>query len=202
MSGNNKIVVFLMAGLLITACQTNSIIPAAYNFKAREVQNNPYGCWTVLQIKPEPALVYPQSISGELLFMDADTLFLLVSDHKIFSIFSDSLQKAELYTHQNMGNEYLKAASYFLIPNALGTILYVSEFGSGFLLLGLPVAVVGIITSIGEGSNKNNVLIYPEKNSLENLAQFARFPAGKPLGVDLTQMKLKPDPASFKKPKK
>lgn len=202
MSGNNKIVFLLLTGWLMTACQTTTYIPTAYNFKGKEIKNNPYGCWTILEYKVDSGLLQPETISGELLFMDADTLFLLTSNSYLYPIFSQYIIKAELYTHKNMAGNYITTAGVLLIPSVVGALVHSSESGGLFLVLGIPVTVVGLVSSIIEGSGKHNVLIYPEKNSLEDLSRFARFPAGRPLSVDLTQLKLKPDPALLKKPKK
>ncbi|MBC8004039.1 MAG: hypothetical protein H7X84_01085 [Verrucomicrobia bacterium] len=186
----------------MTACQTTTFIPAAYNFKAKEVKNNPYGCWTILEHKADSGLLQTETVSGELLFMDADTLFLLVSDSYVYPIFSQYILKAELYTHKNMAGNYITTAGILLIPSVVGALVHTSQYGGAFLVLGIPVTVIGLVNSIVEGSGKRNVLVYPEKNSIENLARFARFPAGRPLSVDLHQLKLKPDPVSLKKPKK
>lgn len=192
MSGNYKIAFLLIVVGLLTACQTSSIVPAAYNFKAREAKNNPYGCWTILEVKADKEIPQIETISGELLFRDADTLFLLVSDNNVLPIFSESVIKAQLYTHRNMGDNYLTTTALFLIPNLLGALIHTSEYGGAFLALGIPVAVFGLLNTFIEGSSKRNMLLYPENNSLENLSQFARFPAGRPLSIDLHQLKLKP----------
>lgn len=186
----------------MTACQTTTIIPAAYNFKAKEIKNNPYGCWTILEYKADSGLLQPETISGELLFMEADTLFLLVSDSNVYRLFSPYITKAELYTHKNYAGNYISTTALLLIPTVVGALVHTSQYGGAFLVLGIPVTVIGLVNSIVEGSGKRNVLVYPEKNSLENLVKFSRFPAGRPVSVDMTQLKLKPDPASFKKPKK
>lgn len=196
MSGNNKILLLLIAGWLITACQTTSTIPVAYSFKAKEVKNNPYGCWTIMEIKPEQGIPQIETISGELLFMDADTLYMLISDRNVWPIYTESILKAELYTHRNMAGNYLSTAAIFLIPNLIGTMIHTSEYGGGFLVLGIPVAAMGLLHTILEGSKKRNMLLYPEKNTLENLSHFARFPASRPLNVDLNQLILKPTPVS------
>lgn len=196
MSKNNKIGILLIACWIFTACQTTSTIPIAYNFKAKEVKNNPYGCWTTLVVKPEDQKLQPETISGELLFMDADTLFLLISDKNVWPVYSASILKAQLYTHRNMGGSYLTTTALFLIPNVVGALIHTGEYGGGFLVIGIPVAAFGLLHTIIEGSSKRNMLLYPEKNTLENLSQFARFPAGRPLNVDLHELKLKPTPVS------
>ncbi|HET6555838.1 MAG TPA: hypothetical protein VFG54_00895 [Prolixibacteraceae bacterium] len=146
-------------------------------------------------------MLQPETVSGELIFVYADTLFLLVSDRNVWPIYTESIIKAELYTHRNMQGDFLTTTALYLIPNVLGSLIYINEFGGGFLLLGVPVAVTGFIVSIVEGGRKRNVLLYPEKNTLENLSQFARFPAGRPVNIDLHQLKLKQIPVSTKKRK-
>lgn len=181
-----------MAGWIFTACQVNSYVPDAYSFKASEIKKNPYGCWTIMEVKANEQMVQPETVSGELLFMDGDTLFLLVTDRIVRPIAAESILKAELYTHRNMGENYLSTTALFLIPNVLGALIHTSEFGGGFLAIGIPVAAMGLLHSIIEGSSKRNMLQYPKKNSLDELSQFSRFPAGRPLNVDLHQFKLKP----------
>lgn len=192
MSGNNKIGLLLIAVWFLTACQTTSTIPAAYNFKAKEVKNNPYGCWTSMEIKPNQGLPQTETISGELLFMDADTIYLLVRDRNVRPVITGSILKAELVTHRNNSDSYLSTTAIFLILNVIGALVHTSEFGGGFLLIGIPVAAMGLLHTIIEGSSKRNMLLYPEKNTLENLSKFARYPAGRPINIDLHQLTLKP----------
>lgn len=179
-----------MACILLIACQTMTNVPEAYQFTFKEIRTSPYGCWIILQIKPEQKAVALQEIAGELVCMDTDSLYLLVHDRMVQAVYSGSVTKAELFTHRNMSGKYFGITMLYLAPTLVGAMVH-SEFGAEFLSLGIPMALVGIGQSASESGSKNNMLVYPEKNKLESFSHFARFPAGKPDKVDFKQLVLK-----------
>lgn len=181
---------FLTVGILLTACKTVDI-PDAYNFRVKEVQNNPYGCWTKISLDSIFVSDGIYQINGELLAMGPDTSILLVADGAIKKVPNNSIKYAELYTHKNQAGTYMGVTGLYLIPNIIGTVAYLNNYGDAFLLIGLPVAVTGIIRSIIEATSNKNILAYPEKSTLDQFILFARYPAGMPQSINLTKLTLK-----------
>ena len=190
MSIHKQIVLVLALGALLAACQTINI-PEAYNFKPKEIKGNPYGCWTVVQYFAHKDSHVTDTIAGELICIDSDTLSLLVDDWHVRSIFSGDVFQADLYTHKNMSRTYNGLTLIYLIPNFIGSIAYAADYGSSFLALGIPVAVVGFVIGSIEGHSSQYKLQYPQKVSLDQLRLYARFPKGKPINVDFKQLYLK-----------
>jgi len=182
----------LIAGILMTSCKTMKTIPDSYNFTVKESRGNPYGCWTVLNINSLQNGLVHDTIAGEFVCMDADTIYLLVGDRIVRPIYSGSVLNAQLYTHKNQAGTYFTITSLFLVPNLIGSVVVAGEFAGDILLLGIPMAVVGITHIIIESSAHRNILNYPGKNILDEFKMFARFPAGKPSNIDLNQLMLKP----------
>lgn len=180
-----------MAVILLTACRTTIQIPDAYNFSLRESKTTPYGCWTILSVNSGPNLPVQEKIAGELLCMKDDTIYVLVYDRMVRPIDFGSVIEAQLFTHKNQAGTYATLTTLFLAPALIGALIS-TDYAGEFLSLGIPGAIMGISRMIVEGGSNKYMLIYPHKNSLDNLNQFSRFPAGKPLAIDLNQLTLKP----------
>lgn len=174
----NRILIFF-ACMLVAGCKTANI-PEAYNFKPKEVRSNPFGCWMEVSVAHSEFSNDTFFFAGELLAMNPDSAFLLVTDGQLKAIANKSILSASLYTHQNQAGTYLRLTGLSLIPNFLGLIFYLSEYGGGFLALGIPVTVVGLIQTAKDGNFQKNVLVYPKKNTLDQFIPFSRFPAGIP----------------------
>ncbi len=190
MSDNKKTWIVLLAGLFLVACQT-MYVPDAYNFSVKESKVNPYGYWTVVTFKADPEKLAPEMVAGELICIDSDTLYLLESDSLVWPIYARSVVKAELFTHKNQTGTYAALSSLLLVPNIIGALTNVEEYGGGFLAIGIPTALIGLSRVLAESKSHDNILVYPEKNRLENFKLYARFPAGKPENVDFNQLTLK-----------
>lgn len=191
MLNSKRLFAWFIAGMLLTACQPMIKIPDAYNFTTKEIKGNPYGCWMIVTFSTTQNPLVPDIIAGEFICTDADTLYLLVNDFQVRSIYSNSVIQAELFTHQNQAATYTKVTSFLLIPNLLGALIYMSEYGGGFLALGIPITIVGGATILIENLAHRNILLYPGKTSLDKLELFARFPSGKPANIDFKQLTLK-----------
>jgi hypothetical protein len=157
MSGNKKSMILFIAGMILTACQTVKI-PAAYNFTVKETQRNPYGCWTIMTLNSPKDTLVQNSIAGELICMDSDTIYLLELDRLVRPISSGSVRKAELITHKNQAGNYALRTSLFLVPGIIGALAYASDYGGDFLLTGIPVALIGFSQALAEGSSHRNIL--------------------------------------------
>ena len=185
----NKYILILLVFWSIEGCKTTDI-PDPYNFRRNELQSNPFGCWMEATVSPSELSSEITSYSGELLHINSDSTYLLISDRVIKSINNESILSSKLYTHQNQSGNYILTNGLFIIPNIIGALTY-TEYAGGFLLLGIPVTVAGIIHSVIEGSSNHQILIYPKKNSMDDLRSFARYPAGLPENANLNQLYLK-----------
>lgn len=190
MSNRRKIFLLCFCGLLLVFCRTTDI-PQAYDFRTSEIKENPYGSW--IKVTPDSLKANHESkqIAGELICIESDSLYILESDFKVKVIPVTGISHAELFTHKNQSNTYGTLTAAFFAPSLIGALVYASEYGGSFLALGVPVAVVGLVHAIIEGNSSKSILSYPEKVTLEQLKLFSRFPAGKPLGINLVQLKLK-----------
>jgi hypothetical protein len=178
----------MIAGILITGCTTVNI-PLAYQFKPKDIQNNPYGCWTVLTVSTEenePIVSY----AGELLACENDTFYLLALNNIVLQVDTGRIVAAKLYTHKNQGDTYFFLSGALAIPGILGALIYTENAGA-FLMMGFPVAVIGIFTAVNQWNSKVNELIYPQKNTLNDFVRYARFPAGLPEDIHLELLRTK-----------
>ena len=170
----------------VTSCAPVTI-PNAYNFRIKDLQTNPYGCW--MEIVSDTTENQNFNMSGELLNLAADSTYLLVADGNVCSIKNTSILSARLFTHKNQSGTYFTLGAIFASPALIGALG--TEYGGGFLLIGAPVMLVGIVQSIIESDKKRNILVYPQKNNLKDLSLFARFPAGMPENVNYGMLTLK-----------
>lgn len=187
MSSHKKIVLGIIIAGILFACQTVNI-PDAYNFRPREIKQNPYGCWITVEYSAQRVDPVILETSGELICIEKDTLYLLTGDGIVEPIFSGKISNAVLYTHKNQGGKYAGLTLAYLIPNLLGVF---TEYGGSFLAVGLPVALVGFLNAIVEGSSSKSQLQYPRKATADQLSLYARFPVGRPDHVDFRQLSLK-----------
>ncbi len=190
MSNRRKIFLLCFCGLLLVSCRTTNI-PQAYDFRTSEIKENPYGCW--IKVVPDSLKAHRESkqIAGELICIEADSLYILEDDSSVKAIYATDIAHAELFTHKNQSNTYGMLTGAFFAPSLIGALVYASEYGSSFLALGIPVALVGLTHVIIEGNSTKSVLSYPDGISLDRLKLFARFPAGRPVGIDFSQLFLK-----------
>lgn len=188
MSKMNKISLLLLV-VVITGCKTANI-PEAYDYKVKELQKNPFGCWMDISVNTADSVPEIHSMAGELLYMDSDSSFLLVADGVVNRFGNRSIVSAKLYTHKNQSGTYMLTTGLLILPNIIGAIAYPEDAG-GFLLLGVPVAITGITQAAIESSGKKHIMAFPERNKLNEFCKFSRFPGGIPENIDLRLLYLK-----------
>jgi hypothetical protein len=185
-----KWILVLLVGFGFAGCQTANI-PEPYNFRVKDLQKNPYGCWMEVTVDSASAVIHHFTTqSGELLTMNRDSVILLIADGKVKSIHIRSILASKLYTHKNQSGTYLLMTGLYMIPAIIGALAnpdYVGEF----MLLTVPVTIVGVFQSVKDGTAQRNVLVYPAKNNLDDFKPFARFPAGMPKDIDFGVLYLK-----------
>lgn len=187
-----KWILFLLVCVGFAGCKTVNI-PEPYNFKVKELQKNPFGCWMEVSVDSSTAVILDfTTVSGELLNISRDSVYLLVADGRIKSIKIGSILTSKLYTHKNQSGTYLLMTSLYMIPGIIGAIAN-PDYAEQFMLMTLTVSLVGIIHSVREGALERNILVYPKKNSIDDFKPFARFPAGLPenININLNLLNLK-----------
>jgi hypothetical protein len=185
-----KYIVLVIVAIIVVTCKVAEV-PAAYKFKPGEIRGNPYGSWTEVSFLV-PGLTFPSVVSGELLALNQDTMFLLSADGKVQFVNVSTIATAELCTHKLQTGRYLFFTLLFSIPSVIGMTSY-SEYVLDFFSLGAYVYINGVIMLVKEGSFKHNFLIYPKKHSLLYFNAFSRYPSGMPVNIDYNELTLKRD---------
>ena len=189
MSKINPIWIILIC-LAAASCKTADI-PAEYNYRVSEIQNNPFGCWMELKLISHDNLLSFKNISGELLSVEKDSVYLLTGDGTV-DVFSElAVVSATLYIHKNQLGTYMAVTGLLILPNMIG-VATGGEFAGYFLLIALPAAVIGSVIAGIEGKlNATNTLHYPGANKISDMKKYSRFPAGIPPGIDFRLLFLK-----------
>jgi hypothetical protein len=167
-------------------CRTAEDIPVAYQFKMKETDHNPYGCWIIANVRE--AKQTSSMFAGELLCFSEDSVYLLTADFSVNQYNRNSIISATICTHKNMSGHYAWMSTIFFIPNVLGVAVHNIP---AFLALGIPTAVAGLIVAVNESSSGRNILHIPGDLPMNQLGKYARFPAGKPEGINLRSLTLK-----------
>lgn len=174
--------------LIITGCDSAKI-PSYYLRSPKEAINGITGSWVEVTMIPTPGKAKSLGLSGELIAAQSDTLYIL-SDIKLSAISKNNIETACLYIFKNQGGKYALFTGLLLAPNIIGAVASGGEYAGGFLAMGIPMSITGIIITIMEGSSKSNRLIYPSRNSIEEFRKFARFPMGIPPELDKNELRL------------
>lgn len=180
---------FILVILASVSCKTAEI-PQAYNYKVSEVQNNPFGCWMEININISDSVLSPTAISGELLSIEKDSVYLLTGDGAVSVTAKKSVVWAALYTHKNQKGNYMALTGVLIAPNIIGAVA-VSDYALEMLLMAIPTLIIGFTHAAIESSKQRNVLVYPEKNDINGFINYSRFPAGIPPGIDFRLLYLK-----------
>lgn len=167
--------------VLSISCQTYTI-PTAYDKPYSEIKEDPYGCWSEFELRNSDS-----KVSGELICMERDSVYVLVFDQRVQAIEAAQIAGYKIYTYKNQSGRYGRYSLLYLIPSVVGAFIHSDYFGE-FLFLGTPVGVVGLTHMIIEGSNKKNVITANNTIRLHEISKYARYPGGKPIGVDLNQL--------------
>jgi len=185
MSGKtNTILLLLFCLAFMPGCQKR-IIPASYMPTPENATMSIKGSWIVLNTHEDSLLLAEKSISGELMAIQADTLYLL-TDAALIAVNSNMISSAVLYPFKPQTSITPIIALLSSLPSVFGAI---AKDDGAFLLLGVPVLITGAVMSAIEGGG--NVMKYPARHTLNDLTKFARFPQGLPSGLDPEKLRLK-----------
>lgn len=183
-----KFILLVLVFLVAAACKVAEV-PDAYKFKPREIRNNLYGSWTEVSFML-PGLTAASFVSGELLAMNMDSMYLLTADGKVQSVEVSAIKTAALCTHKKQSGSYFILTLLFSIPSIIGMIS-LPEHAGEFFIVGTFVYGNGLIMILKEEAFNSNFLVYPNKHSLLLFNTFSRYPAGIPQNIDFSQLTLK-----------
>lgn len=173
---------------ILTLCSCNTArIPTEYRFKPKEVEKTTTGCWIDIITSPANKSLPGIKISGELIAIQYDTIYLL-TEIQLNGIPESEVKNAVLYIYNNQAGPFMLATVLLLIPNIIAAIANNEAY---FLLLDVPWLIGGTFISINESTRGSHQLKYPEKNNLDDIGKFARFPQGIPPGLNKDKLHLK-----------
>jgi len=165
-------------------CQKR-MIPASYMPTPDAATMNIKGSWIVLNTDNDALPISGKIISGELMAVQSDSVYLL-TDSALLAVNRNMIISAVLYPFKPQTAVTPIIAMLSSLPAIFGAI---AKDDGAFLLLGVPVMITGAVMSAIEGGG--NVMKYPARYQLNDLAKFARFPQGLPSGLDPEKLRLK-----------
>jgi|GEM_PF-4887989 hypothetical protein len=182
----NQIIRLIVCLIFLTECQ-NSMIPRAYMPQPSMAEKSSTGSWIVIQMQQDLPLSRPTEISGELIAIENDTVYLLTSS-AFLKIHQGAVTTAVLYPFKPQSATVSFITGLSLLPTMIGAIIR-PDPGVALLIIGIPLLVTGTIMSMNE--LYGNVMKYPLKYSLKDLGRFSRFPQGMPPDLDPGNLRLK-----------
>ncbi len=166
--------ILLLPGFILGCAATQA--PRGWLASPTAMQTESYGGWVKLQYST--AAKKKVSLAGELIAIDADSVFL--AGDTFHAIALSDLKSARLETYQSNS-----AGMGGLV--GLGTV---STISNGLLLIfTAPIWIIGGSVTTGVRS-REPMIDYPRRE-WSRLAAFARFPQGLPGGIDRRQIKIK-----------
>ena len=186
MSRSIKSILILSGLILILSGCDISKIPVNYRFSPGSLKTEITGHWTEVKLNSINIFNSSMPLSGELIAIQSDTLFLL-TDTGLKDIRTSAINNALVYVYSNQSWKFGSATGLLYFPEIVAAFAYGEP---GFLLLGIPWITLGTIMTMSEASNKSNLLSYPNNCQLQDLNKFARFPQGMPPGIDKSRLHL------------
>jgi len=182
----NQIILLGVCLVLLTECQ-NSMIPRAYVPGPSMAEKSITGSWIVMTIQQDLPLPAKSEISGELIAIENDTVYLLTRS-SFLRIRQGTVSKAVIYPFRPQSSTVLAITGLSLLPTLFGSVIR-PDPGAALLLLGIPLVVTGTIMGMNE--YYGSIIRYPQYYSLKDLSRFARFPQRLPPGFDPERLHLK-----------
>lgn len=187
---NINLILFLIL-LLLSSCNASRIpstVPKGFVPPLREIKERVTGSWIDIALRTSDNPAENIKVSGELIAIHSDSIFVLTFD-KLLAFNIQSVEKAKLYLFISPVNIYGLATALLFMPNLVGIIA--TNYGVGFLSLGIPWLITGTVSSVIEEANNKNILEFPSKSKLDDFRKFARFPMGIPVEVKKEQLYFK-----------
>ena len=143
------------------------------------------GSWMVISAYNDTHRLAEKSISGELMAIQSDTVYLL-TDSALVAVNRNMINSVVLYLFKPQTKTAPLISGLSYLPNVFGAIA-INE--GAVLLLGVPLLITGAVMSAIESTG--SVMRYPGKYQLKAFSKFARFPQGLPPGLDPEKLHLK-----------
>jgi len=182
----NHIIQLIVCLIFLTECQ-NSMIPRAYMPQPSMAGKSIAGSWIVMTMQQDLPLSRQPKISGELIAIENDTVYLL-TDSAFVKIHQGAVNTALLYPFKPQGTAFAVITGLSLLPNILGAVIR-PDPGAAVLIVGIPLLVTGTIMGMNE--YYGYIMRYPQKYSLKDLGKYSRFPQGMPPGLDPGNLQFK-----------
>lgn len=125
------------------------------------------------------------AISGELIAIQSDTMYLLTTVH-LEAIHLLNINEAVIYMYQRRPGLYAGLTGLLYIPDIIAAVAYDE---AGFLIIGLPGLICGTVVTVLEANNLN-ILKYPKNNNQYDLKKYSRFPQGMPKDIERSKLHL------------
>jgi hypothetical protein len=179
-------ILFVSGFILFLSGCSSSKVPVSYSYNKRELRKEITGSWTEVKLNPTDTTGQKTAISGELIAIQSDTVYILTS-MGLQGIHEYNINEAVVYMYRNQAGMYATITLLLYIPDIVAAIITGYPY---FLLIGLPWIVMGSTIALIETSNQSNLLNYPFGNQFQELKKFARFPQGIPPGIDKSRLHL------------
>lgn len=179
--------ILILAGfiLFLSGCYVSKI-PVSYRHSPRSLKTEITGHWTEVKLNSKDISDHDKTLSGELIAIQSDTLYLLTSTG-LKAIHTSNIDNAILYIFMNQSGIFGVSTGLLYVPDIIAALSYAER---GFLALGVPWVITGTIVTVIEASDKSNLLNYPYYAQLQELNKFSRFPQGMPPEIDKSRLHL------------
>ena len=170
----------LLSIFLISGCATVKT-PAGFLPRGKKAESNIYGGWMATICQTPQESINQIAIGGELIAIQNDSVYLLSPDTlRVVSI--HSIEHATIVTHKYDIGIYALRTGLALTPNLIGMVA--TEYAGGFMMIGIPLAVTGLIASLIDAGSAYEMKYPRDVSSVQEMKKIARFPQGIPEGLD------------------
>lgn len=177
--------ILLLFALLLCGCYTRRI-PGHYLPGPKDVGFSALGSWILVRPSPLSDSSQPAEVSGELIGIRSDTLFVLTVD-SIILIGKGQVAEASLFIFREPMRKYAVLTGLFLVPVVISMIAYPTD---PFIIFSFAPLFAGSLSAIFEALSAESRLSYPSVHSLADFLRYSRFPQGIPPGVNLEELRM------------
>ena len=170
--------------LLVSGCNS-SLVPSGYRNNIHDLPYLISGNWTDVKIKSPGTSSEEIKVSGELIAIQSDTLYLLTT-MMLECIYIPDIIESNLRIYSGNPGTYALITGLLYLPDVIAAA---ANGQAAFLALGLPGLIVGTIVTVN-AANNSDILKYPYENNLKDLSDYARFPQGMPPGIERSKLHL------------
>lgn len=170
----------LLSIFLISGCAIVKT-PAGFLPRGKKAESNVYGSWMAAICQTPQDSINQVAIGAELIAIQNDSVYLLSPD-TLCVVSIHSIEHATIVTHKYDVGIFALWTGLALTPNLIGMVA--TEYAGGFMMIGIPLAVTGLITSLIDAKNSYKIEYPGDVYSVREMNKFARFPQGIPVGLN------------------